>query len=70
MSPISKITILLLIGVSLSCSVSNESPKPPNIIIFLVDDMGLMDSSVPFVVDEEGEAMRYPLNEFYHTPKC
>ncbi|MDG1300620.1 MAG: sulfatase, partial [Opitutae bacterium] len=23
----------------------------PNIILFLVDDMGLMDTSVPFVVD-------------------
>ena len=26
----------------------------PNIILFLVDDMGLMDTSVPFVVDAKG----------------
>ena len=40
----------------------------PNIILFLVDDMGLMDTSVPFVVDANGEPVKYPLNEFYRTP--
>ena len=40
----------------------------PNIIVFLVDDMGLMDTSVPFVVDASGKPVRYPLNEFYRTP--
>ena len=27
----------------------------PNIIVFLVDDMGLMDTSVPFIVNNDGE---------------
>ncbi len=26
----------------------------PNIIVFLVDDMGVMDTSVPFLTDPEG----------------
>lgn len=41
---------------------------PPNIVVFLVDDMGVMDSSVPFLTDAEGQAKRYPLNDFYRTP--
>ncbi|MHB8971468.1 MAG: sulfatase-like hydrolase/transferase [Pirellulaceae bacterium] len=42
--------------------------QPPNIVIFLVDDMGVMDTSVPFLLDEAGQPRRYPLNEFYRTP--
>ena len=34
----------------------------PNIIVFLVDDMGWVDTSVPF-----GDST-YPLNKRYHTP--
>lgn len=41
---------------------------PPNIIIFLVDDMGLMDTSLPFIVDSSGNPVRYPLNDWYRTP--
>lgn len=41
---------------------------PPNIVIFLVDDMGVMDTSVPFLTDADGKPKRYPLNEFYRTP--
>lgn len=40
----------------------------PNIIVFLVDDMGLMDTSLPFLTDKEGIPVRYPLNDWYHTP--
>lgn len=40
----------------------------PNIVLFLVDDMGPMDTSVPFMVGEDGKAKRYPLNDFYRTP--
>ena len=46
----------------------NASSTKPNIILFLVDDMGLMDTSVPFVLDAKGEPQKYPLNEFYRTP--
>lgn len=40
----------------------------PNVVIFLVDDMGLMDTSVPFLADPEGNPERHPLNDYYQTP--
>ena len=40
----------------------------PNILVLLVDDMGLMDSSVPFLTDGKGKPKSHPLNEFYQTP--
>jgi arylsulfatase A-like enzyme len=40
----------------------------PNIVVFLVDDMGVMDTSVPFLTDASGQAKRYPLNDYYRTP--
>lgn len=39
-----------------------KNVKRPNIIVFLVDDMGWMDTSEPF-----GDRP-YPLNNTYHTP--
>ena len=40
----------------------------PNIVLFLVDDMGLMDTSVPFLTDAAGKPVRQPLNDWYRTP--
>ncbi|MGE0758624.1 MAG: sulfatase-like hydrolase/transferase, partial [Pirellulaceae bacterium] len=40
----------------------------PNLVIFLVDDMGVMDTSVPFLTDAAGHPRRYPLNDYYRTP--
>ena len=40
----------------------------PNIILFLVDDMGLMDTSLPFDTDSSGQPVRQPLNQWYNTP--
>jgi len=40
----------------------------PNIVLFLVDDMGVMDTSVPFLTDSQGLPVRYPLNDRYRTP--
>ncbi|WP_289055622.1 sulfatase [Carboxylicivirga marina] len=59
------LAIFLLIGL---CSCGNKEVAPPNIIVFLVDDMGLMDTSVPFMCDTEGTPIEYPLNDFYRTP--
>jgi arylsulfatase A-like enzyme len=42
--------------------------QPPNIVIMLVDDMGVMDTSLPFLTDAEGKPKRYPLNDYYRTP--
>jgi len=56
-------TVFLLLSVSISTAV-----EQPNIVVFLVDDMGVMDTSVPFLTDADGEPKRYPLNDFYRTP--
>lgn len=40
----------------------------PNLVVFLIDDMGVMDTSVPFLTDESGKPVRHPLNELYRTP--
>lgn len=60
-------TCLSLLCVS-SCSSVKVEEKAPNIILFLVDDMGLMDTSVPFLTDKDGNAVSYPLNNYYITP--
>jgi len=45
-----------------------EATERPNVVVFLVDDMGIMDTSVPFLTDEDGVPKRYALNNFYQTP--
>ena len=52
--------LLLLIGIfGSSCKVE---VKQPNIILFLVDDLGWQDSSVPF------HSIKTPFNKIYQTP--
>ena len=53
----------LLIG-----CVGIQGAQTPNIVLFLIDDMGLMDTSLPFLTDANGEAQPHPLNQFYRTP--
>ena len=62
MKKISCIPLLLLAGQSLMAE------ERPNVIVFLVDDMGLMDTSLPFLTDKDGNPVRYPLNDWYRTP--
>jgi len=57
----------LLILAGLLLPVFGETVKP-NIMVFLVDDMGVMDTSVAFLTDSKGKAKRYPLNDYYRTP--
>lgn len=60
---------LALLPASHTARSGQLSPRsPPNIAIFLVDDMGMMDTSLPFLTDEAGRPKRYPLNDFYRTP--
>lgn len=40
----------------------------PNIVVFLIDDLGLMDTSVPFLTDGDGKPVSHPLNHWYRTP--
>ena len=48
--------------------VEAAQPAKPNVVVFLVDDMGVMDTSVPFLTDAAGNPKRYPLNDYYRTP--
>ena len=41
---------------------------PPNLVVMLVDDMGVMDTSLPFLTDAQGRPQKHPLNEYYRTP--
>ena len=63
----SVLALLALFCVS-ACSSPAKENTPPNIIVFLVDDMGLMDTSVPFLTDTQGNLVKYPLNDYYITP--
>ena len=40
----------------------------PNIILFLVDDMGLMDTSAPMLTDEDGNPQRHSLYNLAQDP--
>lgn len=57
--------ILCLLGMT---SLAALAATRPNIVIFLVDDMGVMDSSVPFLTDASGKPKAHPLNGWYRTP--
>ncbi len=58
---------LLLLPLLLSL-LAPAAAAPPNVVVFLIDDMGVMDTSVPFLTDAEGKPKRHPLNDFYRTP--
>ncbi len=59
-----KIRVLLLSLISGICLAADK----PNIVLVLIDDMGLMDTSVPMLGDKDGNPKMHPLNELYHTP--
>lgn len=65
--------LLLRLGVMLGCLFvlfdhTDAAAKHPNVVLVLIDDMGLMDTSVQFLTDEAGKPKGYPLNDFYQTP--
>ena len=55
---------LTLSGMMLAALATHaQNSEHPNIILFLVDDMGWQDTSVPFYNDQQS-----PLNRRFHTP--
>jgi arylsulfatase A-like enzyme len=60
-----------MVGAVLALVTTNApaaEKNKPNIVIMLVDDMGVMDTSLPFLTDSDGKPKRYQLNDFYRTP--
>ena len=65
--------IAAAIGLAIASAVSiatagAAAEERPNLVVFLIDDMGLMDTSVPFLTDAKGQPQRHPLNDYYRTP--
>jgi arylsulfatase A-like enzyme len=57
------ISLMIILAFSFfSCSEKTEENERPNIIVFLVDDMGWQDTSVPFWKEKT------EFNNHYHTP--
>lgn len=54
--------LLVFLWMLTSCESEELQEQQPNIVLFLVDDMGWQDTSVPFWTD------RTPFNDRYHTP--
>jgi arylsulfatase A-like enzyme len=63
------LTLAIAVTALLFAACTNEKELTyPNIVVFLVDDMGVMDTSVPFLTDGNGMPKKHPLNEWYRTP--
>ena len=54
--------IVGMVLIFFSCQSEEIEKTPPNIVLFLVDDMGWQDTSVPFWKE------RTAFNDLYHTP--
>ena len=60
---IRNLILLLVVGVPGVVAAADR----PNILFFLVDDMGVGDTSVPFLY-QDGKPQRISLNDLYRTP--
>ncbi|MEG0142942.1 MAG: sulfatase [Akkermansia sp.] len=69
----SQLYSILLLGLMsfIPCSFAispQTTSQKPNIILFLVDDMGWQDTSLPFWHDQQGKPVKTFLNNRYRTP--
>lgn len=66
----SSLSLLMLLGTAHAATpeIANTQKQRPNIILFMVDDMGWQDTSVPFWHDKEGKPVETFLNKRYKTP--
>jgi arylsulfatase A-like enzyme len=55
-------SLCLLLSIFVTQAQENPAQQRPNIVLFLVDDMGWQDTSVPF------HSVQTDLNKRYHTP--
>ncbi|MGI9240955.1 MAG: sulfatase [Verrucomicrobiales bacterium] len=60
--------LALILALATLTTAAPAGEGRPNILVFLIDDMGVMDTSVPFLTGPDGQPERYALNEFYRTP--
>ena len=65
---LARIAVLFLLTLTALPVEGATQSKTPNVVVFLVDDMGVMYTSLPFLTDADGSPKRYPLNDFYRTP--
>lgn len=57
-----KVLLIVIVSIFSSCQPEEIEEVPPNIVLFLVDDMGWQDTSVPFWTE------RTAFNDLYQTP--
>ena len=61
-TPMKRLFLLLAL-----CGIAAAADRP-NVLVFLVDDMGWQDTSVPFHYDSAGKPLVSDLNRRYRTP--
>ncbi|MDA3926843.1 MAG: sulfatase-like hydrolase/transferase [Kiritimatiellae bacterium] len=67
MKPTTKIFSAIFLSFS-AFQLCAQSANRPNILFFLVDDMGTQDTSVPFIYDQQNQPVISELNKLYRTP--
>ena len=54
---VASLTVVVALSLWIGTAVAAAAQNSPNVVVFLVDDMGVMDTSVPFLTDEKGQQL-------------